>query len=196
MTGQFVSTSNQTRFVLPYRPNKARFQIVRGSGFTVRPETLIDPTAYVWETDNIVLVPGLETAGPVVIGESYVFSFEFSTQFMRNQKGEAITTGRTTLRTFSLAFSKTAYFKTSVAPYGVNPNVQEILPAKTGQFTSKTLGAQHFRLNSPSYSTGTHRFQVYGQNVTTRIKVINDTYAAFTFSGAEWEANYYNRSRT
>lgn len=195
VTGQFVSTSNQTRFVLPYRPNKDRFQMVRGSGFTARPETLIDPSTYVWEMDNIVLVPGLETAGPVVIGEGYVFSFEFSTQFMRTQRGEAITTGRTTLRTFSLSFSNTAYFKTSVAPYGVNPNVQEVLPAKTAQFTSKTLGAQHFRLNTPSYSTGTHRFQVYGQNVTTRIRVINDTYAASTFIGAEWEANYYNRAR-
>ena len=28
------------------------------------------------------------------------------------------------------------------------------------------------------------------------IRIVNDTYAASTFVAAEWEANYYNRSRT
>lgn len=196
VTGLYQPTPNTTQFVLPYRPVKARFQIIRGNAFMARPETLIDPSTYVWITDNIVEVPASEIAGPVIVGEGYEFSFEFSTQFMRTQRGEAITTGRTTLRTFTVSFVQTAYFKTSVAPYGTNPNVEEILPAKLSQFTGKTLGASSFRLNSPTYATGTHRFQVYGQNTTTRIRIVNDTYAASTFIGAEWEANYYNRSRT
>lgn len=167
-----------------------------GLRITARPETLIDPSTYVWITDNIVEVPASEIAGPVVVGESYEFAFEFSTQYVRTQRGEGITTGRTTLRTFTVSFVETAYFKTSVAPYGVNPNVEEILPAKLSQFTGKTLGAASFRLNAPTYATGTHRFQVYGQNTTTRIRIVNDTYASSTFVAAEWEANYYNRSRT
>lgn len=130
-----------------------------------------------------------------MIGEGYEFAFEFSTQYMRTQRGEAITTGRTTLRTFSVNFVDTAYFKTSVAPYGFNPNVEEILPAKLSQFSGKTLGAASFRLNAPAYATGTHRFQVYGQNTTTRIRIANDTHVASTFVAAEWEANYYNRAR-
>lgn len=131
-----------------------------------------------------------------MVGEAYEFAFEFSTQYMRNQRGEAITTGRTTLRTFTVSFADTAYFKTSVAPYGINPIIEEILPAKLSQFSGKTLGADSFRLNAPTYATGTHRFQVYGQNTTTRIRIVNDTYAASTILAAEWEANYYNRSRT
>ncbi|MCK6103331.1 hypothetical protein KZX42_02910 [Brevundimonas sp. EYE_349] len=196
VTGEYQQTTNMTQFILPYRPAKDRFEIVRGDAFTTRPQTLIDPSTYVWITDNIVEVPASEIAGPVVIGEGYEFSFEFSTQYMRTQRGEAITTGRTTLRTFSVNFVDTAYFKTSVAPYGFNPNVEEILPAKLSQFSGKTLGAASFRLNAPAYATGTHRFQVYGQNTTTRIRIVNDTYAASTFVAAEWEANYYNRSRT
>ena len=195
VTGTYQPTPNTTQFILPYRPVKARFQIVRGNTFTARPETLIDPTTYVWITDNIVEVPANEIAGPVVIGEAYEFAFEFSTQYMRNQRGEAITTGRTTLRTFTVSFADTAYFKTSVAPYGINPIIEEILPAKLSQFSGKTLGADSFRLNAPTYATGTHRFQVYGQNTTTRIRIVNDTYAASTILAAEWEANYYNRAR-
>lgn len=196
VTGTYQATPNTTQFILPYKPVKARFQMVRGNAFAGRPETLIDPSTYVWITDNIVEVPASEIAGPVVIGEGYEFAFEFSTQYMRTQRGEAITTGRTTLRTFTLNFVDTAYFKTSVAPYGVNPNVEEILPSKLSQFTGKTLGAASFRLNTPAYATGSHRFQVYGQNTATRIRIVNDTYAASTFVAAEWEANYYNRSRT
>ncbi|HBV12940.1 MAG TPA: hypothetical protein DEB60_07425 [Brevundimonas sp.] len=194
--GTYHPAEDRSEFVLPYAPNRSTFQIVRGDGFVNRRETLIDPETYQWVASTVVSVPGDERAAKVVIGEGYDFAFEFSTQYVRTQRGEAITTGRTQLRTFTVNFTGTAYFKTEVSPHGFNPTVEEVLPAKLAEFTGKTLGSESLKLNVPAYRTGSYRFQVYGQNTSARIRISNDTHVSSTFVSAEWEAQYHNRSRT
>jgi len=196
VTGTYLPDEDRTEFVLPYAPARAGFQMVRSDGFANRRETLIDPETYRWVAATVVSVPGDEHGAPVIVGESYRLAFEFSTQYVRTQRGEAITTGRTQLRTFTVNYTGTAYFKTEVAPHGFNPTVEEILPAKLAEFTGKSLGSESLKLNVPAYHSGAYRFQVYGQNTTARITISNDTHVGSTFVSAEWEAQYHNRSRT
>lgn len=194
VSGTYLTAENRTQFILPYKPNKDRFRIVRGNAFTTLKESVIDPTTYVWVTDNIVTVPGQETSGPCVIGEGYVFSFELSTLWLRKQDGVAITNGRLQLRTLTISYSKSAFFRTEVAPYGVNPQMEDILPAKLTGTTGRTIGSSDLKLNTPAYHTGQFRFQIAGQNTLARIKFSNDTHVASTFVSAEWEGFYHNRA--
>lgn len=195
ITGEFNTTENRTYFTLPFRPAKDRFQMVRTAGFGGRRETLIDPSTYHWLTDNIVSVPGSEIVAPVIVGEGYVFAFQFSKQFVRRSDGVAVTTGRQVMRSFTVNYADTAYFKTLVAPYGSDDTVDEIVPTKLSDMTGRTIGAGYFKLNTPSYGTGAYRFMVFGQNHLARIRIENDTPFASTFISAEWEATYNNRAR-
>lgn len=197
VSGIYQPAADRTEFALPYGADRPTFRIVRGDGFGPRRETLIDPTTYIWINDRTVAVPGIET-GEVVIGQNYLFEFEFSTFYVRNQRGEAITTGRTQIRTLALSYDRTAYFKTIVRPHGTatDPTVEEIIPAKLAEFTGKVIGSESLRLNEPAYHTGTYRFQVLGRNTAAIIRVINDTHVGSTFVGAEWEATYHNRARS
>lgn len=196
VTGVYSSVADRTEFTLPYVPHRPSFRLVRGDGFGGQCETLIDPTQYQWTDTNVVTVPGQHHQAAVVGGANYSFEFQFSAQFVRNQRGEAITTGRTQLRTFSISYSATAYFKTIVSPHGLDETVEEILPSRLAEFTGKVLGADSLKLNRPAYHTGTYRFQVWGQNTTAIIRIVNDTHVASTFVSAEWEAQYHNRARS
>lgn len=195
VTGEYNTTENRTHFVLPFRPVRDRFQMVRSKGFGDRQETVIDPSTYQWLTDNIVTVPGSEIAAPVIVGEGYKFSFQFSKQYVRRSDGVAVTSGRTVLRSFFLNYADTAFFRTLVAPYGQDDTVDEIVPSKLADMTGRTIGAGYFKLNTPTYGTGEYRFMVFGQNKFARIVIENDTPFASTFISAEWEATYNNRAR-
>lgn len=195
--GAFNAQTQRTTFVLPYAPRKGRFRLVRGNAFTNRPMSAIDPTGYVWANDREVSVPGDETAGPVVIGEQYTFRFQFSRIYARRSDGSAITTGRLQLRTITVNYRETGYFKTVVSPYGDAgpPEVVEVLPAKVAEFTGKVLGSADLILNRPSFAEGSYSFQVYGHADAASIVIENDSHVGSTFVSAEWEAFYWNRAR-
>src|SRR3546814_13815894 len=87
----------------------------------------MDPAQYGWEGDETVLVLGQET-GQATAGEAYTMHIQFSRQFPADYQGRALTTGRLQLRTFTVYFSGTAFFRTEVSPYGAAtaPNIEEI----------------------------------------------------------------------
>ncbi|WP_406853360.1 hypothetical protein WEU32_06900 [Brevundimonas sp. BH3] len=197
VTGEYDPVQDKTYFSLSYLPLQSRFKIVKGDGFADTRETLIDPQLYEWDMPNRVAVVGQHQQHPCVVGENYTMQFEFSTQYVRNARGEAMKTGRTQLRTFEISYRDTGYFKTIVDPHGLNnPSSEEIVTGLLSQFTGKTVGQAHFKLNTPAYSTGTHSFAVLGQNTSAKIKIENDSHVSSVFVSAEWEANYHNRSRS
>jgi hypothetical protein len=193
--GELSEAAQRTHFVVPFKPNRDCFRMVRTNAFTGRAETLIDPINYEWVSDTEVRVPNSEIAGPVIVGEAYEFEMVFSKPFVRNGRGEAITSGRTQLRSFTVNYTGSAYFKVAVSPYGTDENVEDIIPAKLSEMTGRTLGAASLKLNEPAYHTGSYRFLVMGQNTAARIRLVNDSHVGSTFVSAEWEALYYNRAR-
>jgi hypothetical protein len=195
VTGTYDPVKDRTTFVLPYSANPDTFQMVRPKTHPSRPGSLIDPSGQLWEGPDHVSVPGNET-GVATGGERYLMRLTFSRQFPQDYQGRPLTTGRLQLRTFTLYYTGTAFFRTEVAPYGdaMAPDVQDVVPAKLAEFTGMVVGANDLRLNRPVFHTGAYSFQVYGDAAQARISLTNDTHVASTFVSAEWEGFYFNRA--
>jgi hypothetical protein len=194
VTGSYFDVSDTTTFVLPFVPDPSKLQLIRTASHPTAPGSLIDPAQYVWVDARTVRVPGNVTQ--VTAGESYRQSLTFSRQFPQDYQGRAVTTGRLQLRTFTINFANTAFFRTEVAPYGtaMDPEVEEIVPALLSQFTGKIVGAESLKLNAPAFFTGDYSFQVYGDAEQCSITLSNDTHLGATFVSAEWEGFYFNRA--
>lgn len=193
VTGTYDALNDLTVFQVPYTFTNASLRVVQG-GSMATPEALFDPSQYTFLGSNQVTVPGDHSGSPALIGLKYAFEYEFSPQFATTDSG-AILSGRTILRSMTLRYTDSAYFKTEVSPYGNNPMVESVVPAKLAEFTGKTLGEASFILNQPVYGTGDYTFQVYGEAETARVKLLNDSHVASTFQSAEIEITYHNRAR-
>ncbi|MGY6517465.1 MAG: phage nozzle protein [Lysobacteraceae bacterium] len=196
ISGSYNDADDSTTFALPYtltEGEQSRFRMVYGDWSPQR-GGLVDPSQYQFLPGSLVKVPG-RVDGEVHCGIQYEFRYVFSEQFlMANDR--AITTGRLMLRTFVLYFTRSGFFRTEVAPYGTNPDVETIIPAGLSSFTGKTIGDQHLVLNAPSFSTGRYVFQVHGDSRAAKVALTNDSHVQASFQSAEWEALYHNRART
>jgi hypothetical protein len=195
LTGVYDPVADRTTFSLPYGTQQDTFRIVRGKTHPTRPGSLVDPSGYQWLADTEVSVPGNETV-PATVGSAYLMRFQFSRQFPQDYQGRALTTGRLQLRTFTVYFVDTAFFRTEVSPYGlaVAADVEEIVPAKIADFTGKVVGSADLVLNKPAFHTGSYSFQVYGDASQATVALTNDTHVGSTFVSAEWEGFYFNRA--
>jgi hypothetical protein len=115
VTGTYFPEFDRTEFVLPYQTDTARFQLIRPKTHPTRPGSLIDPSRFIWGTPGRVYVPGNES-GLATAGETYLFRFTFSRQFPQDYQGRPLTTGRLQLRTFTVYYSGTAFFRRSGRP--------------------------------------------------------------------------------
>jgi hypothetical protein len=200
VNGTWLSVEGKTQFVLPYdlpvadRPN---FRIVRGAGFTSAKGALIsiDSAAYQWVDAHTVKVVG-NFAGNCFCGLRFESRYTFSKRYLTNADGVAITSGDLTLIGYTLSFKDAAYFRTEVAPYGISPDIEEIIPSRMSEFDGKTLGAAFLALGAPVFSKGKYYFQVHGEADVATVSLVNDSPYASTFTQAEWEADYTFISKT
>lgn len=198
VSGTWLEVEGMTEFVLPYpmaESDRSRLRIVRGASFNGARGALIDTTQYTWTAPNVVKVTGRFDAGPCFVGVAYTFRYTFSEQFLRNSQGVPITTGRLQLRTWTVYYTDTAFFRTEVAPYGVNPEVEAIVPAKLAEFSGKTLGDLSLVIGEPAFHEGAYSFQVYGNSDVAKVTLVNDSHLGANFQAAEWEGFYQNRAR-
>jgi hypothetical protein len=194
VTGTYQSADNTTLFDLPYTYNQAAVQLVSADGAT--PGALSDPTKYQFYAPTQLKVPG-NVAGTFWVGEAYTFSYQFSQQFMPNQKGDGVLSGRLTLRNWTVDYVDTAYFQSKVDSYGNGqPETLSFITADMAAYTGLTLGETALQLGTPTFGNGQFSFGVFGQSTEATITLLNDTPYSCTFVSAEWEADYVNRSRT
>lgn len=213
--GVYSAPNDRTSFTLPYpvpAAEQENFKIIRGlntgpyvpwheSGTYVPPGgeesregSQIDTGRYVWISETEVQVLGNESAGDHFFGSTYTSEWELSEQFVMNQD-VAITTGRLQIRTFTVYFTDTAYFKVKIDPYGIDPAIQEFVPAGGAIFAGKTLGLASLTLGNPVFRTDRATFQIYGNSKIAKVSLINDTHTPSNFQSAEWEGFYFNRAR-
>jgi hypothetical protein len=124
-------------------------------------------------------------------GLAYESRYTFSKQFMLNGRGEAVLSGRLQLKTFSVYFTDTGYFRAEIKPYGENSQTVMVreYPANLGSVIgSGAIGA-------PSFQDGKATFAVQANAREAEISLVNDSYLGFTFHSAEWEGSYFNRAR-
>jgi len=195
VTGTYSAGPDYTEFVIPYDvQDQANFKLVKGAAFTDAKGQLLDTTAYTWVDDTHVRVPDDQTAGVVWMGQNYDMEYTFSEQFVRNGE-KAVTTGRFQLRTFTLYFHDTAFFNTSVAPYGNDPLVEDVVPASLSDFTGKNLGEASLVTGEPVFHTGQYAFQIYGNSRVAVVKLTSPTHVQSKFDQAEVEGFYTNRAQ-
>lgn len=195
--GIYYPQEDVTAFDLPYNvigADKDHFQIVLGDSFGGREGSLLDPTQYDWIYDDRLRVPGRYDNGTVYAGYKYTHRNKFSQQFIK-RNDTAVTTGRLQLRTFTLYYTDTAFFKTVVSPYGQGAQPEAIIPAKLAEFTGKTLGQDDLIIGAPVLDSGSYSFQIYGDSKQATVELLNDTHVPANFSSAEWEGFYHNRAR-
>jgi hypothetical protein len=191
-TGTYLSEGGYTIFNLPYSPNQEAFQLIQASDGAT-PGALNQSTITFTEA-NQCTIPG-NVAGTYYCGEKYTFTYQFSEQFMPNQNNVAVLSGRLTLRNWTVYYNNTACFNVSVDPYGNgDPSVLTYIPSQSSAFDGLTLGESN--IGAPVFTSGSFTFGVFGQSTEAIIQLTNDTPYQSTFTEAEWEADYTNRSRT
>lgn len=199
LTGVYLPLTDQTEFTLPYNvielSRRPGLRVIRGASFVGQAGALIDTTGYTWVNETTFRVAGNHSAGPCIVGFAYTFRYTFSQQFITDSRGSPVTTGRLQLRTITLYFTDTAFFRVEVAPYGGAPDVAAVVPSQLADFTGKTVGDAALTLGSPSFASGDYSFQVYGDAEQAVVSVVNDSHLAANFQSAQWEGFYQNRTR-
>lgn len=198
VTGTWLEVEGKTEFVLPYpveEAHRSRFRLVRGAAFIGASGALVDPSQYTWVNDYTVKVTGNFGGRACFAGMAYTMRYTFSEQMVRNSQNQAVTTGRLQLRTWTVYYTDTAFFRTEVAPYGGAPEVEAVVPAKMAEFSGKTLGDLSLQIGEPAFHTGSYSFQVYGNSTVAKVSLVNDSHLASNFQSAEWEGFYQNRAR-
>ncbi len=195
LNGIYEPVTGRTYYTLPYSANQAKIRVIRDKFHPTAPGSLVNPATYQWTSPTTFSVLG-QGIGDVTVGELYEQYFEFSRQFPQDYQQRPISTGRLQLRTFTVYFDNTGFFRTLVSPYGnaTEPQVEEVIPAKIADFTGKVVGSSDLMLSRPSFQTGSYSFQVYGDAAQCVIALSNDTHVGATFVSAEWEGLYFNRA--
>lgn len=195
VTGTYLSGSDTTTFTLPYVPSDAAtFALVCSNEAPIgKREARINPED-ITVSGTTVTVNGDYSGYSVYAGSLYNMRYRFSPQFLVDNQG-SILSGRTILRGVTVYFTDTAYFRTSVDPYGVDAEEIEIVPSKLAEWTGKTIGDEALIIGEPSYKSGDYTFQVYGEADTALVELSNNSHVASTFQSAELELTYVNRAR-
>lgn len=191
VTGVYNAGTNLTTFTLPYAlPTAARgnFRVVLGSAFPEALGGLVTPT---WLSTTQFTVPGNYSAGPVVVGLNYTMRHVFSRQYPQNGKGEAIHTGRLQLKTMTVFYTDSAYFRAEIRPYGPSGDT-----LYTAEFPTRILSVEGLsQVGQPSFATGRAIIPIQANAAEAEIALVNDFHLGCCFHSAEWEGAYHNRAR-
>lgn len=194
ITGTYNAGTNKTTFNLPYDVDLANdLQLVMGSG-SGNAGALVDPGLYNRPNTFTLEVTGDYSAGSYWVGEPYEMRYRFSPQYHRDQFGAALQ-GDLRLRTMTLSFTDTAFFKVRVQPLARAANDLEVVPEFLSEFTGKTVGAATLIVGRPNFETSEMRFTVSSDARTVLIELLNDSHLGCHFERAEWEGNFVSRNR-
>lgn len=199
LVGTYDPDTNETTWVLPYSDPSLAFTVVEGA----RGNQILG--AYK-PADNIIKARGDYSDRPCHIGKNYTMRFRFSKFYLRDTNGVALTQGRLQIRTLTLTFTDTGYFRlegTSQRPATVRHEMnggyyyEQELPVEGRSFkavhTGVMLGVS--TIGSPSIISGERRFPVMSNAVTAQIDLVNDSYLPSHIQTAAFEGLWTSRSQ-
>lgn len=184
LTGTYDSVADKTTWTLPYS-DSGSMQAVLSGDFPGRKGEIITTTR---PSNTTIEATGNYSTGQVYVGRVYEQRLQFSTQYLREIRGDnevSVVDGRLQLRTMSITYAQTGYFRAEVSKAGREP--------ASYVFTGKVLGS--YVLGTPPVRDGTFRFSVGGRNLDTTITLINDSPYPSRFLSADWEALYTARAK-
>lgn len=182
-TRVFDAVTGLTTFTLPY-PTPATAQFVQSDqnaprGFLLN-TTRISSTSFTAIGDYTGA-----NYDNAVIGRNFSFRYEYSPFFLKEDKGQgsvAIQDGRVSIRYLSVQYEDTAQFSARVTNRGRTPYEYT--------FSGRNLGSQNNILGGLSLDDGEFKFPVMGENIYTKIELLNDTPFHCTFTGTEWTGQW------
>lgn len=198
LQGGYNAVNNVTIFDFPFAvpaSERSLWQVVRGPNAASGAGGLVDPATYRWIDQYTMTVPGNVSSGVSFVGVQYESKWTFSRWYQKNSQGNPDLSGRLQVRTVTLSYTRSGYFATEVAPYGVSPEVQAVVPSHLGQFTGLTLGNSELLVGVPTFTDGEYSFQVYGDAQDAVISIINDSHLGSWFTSAEVELFWQKRAQ-
>lgn len=140
--------------------------------------------------DDTVRIPGDARDLVLTVGIPYSFLYEFSTPYLKQNKGASagvtVLDGRLQMRYLSIEYHNTAFFTTKVRLPG--------RPDYNNTFNGRVIGSEQTTLGQATFLTGTFRMPLMGKNTELRFWLLNDSPFPSTFGSAEWQAMYSPRS--
>lgn len=190
VTGTYNSTTNLTTFSLPYETEDTVQAVVRDNGSI--PSGFYESQLFSCTkngANTAITITGDVSAVPLIIGTQYSFEYEFSEIILKQAAGQGgerpLTGGRLQLRTMSLVFDRTGYFRVEVTPlYG---------DTYTYKFTPKILSS--YVSGSFELQAGEFRFPIAAKSDQVTIRVINDSPYPSRLLSATWEGEFVMRTR-
>lgn len=140
--------------------------------------------------NGTITVRGDLTGAQFFVGELYDMSYEFSTQYLKEQPpggGMAVIAGpKLQLRTWTMLFDKSSSFSIKVTPRGRDTQVYP--------YTGFELGDQDISLGELALRTSKFRVPVMAQNIEAKIEVVSSSPLPCRLQSAEWEGWYHTRA--
>ncbi len=185
----YSAGSHTTTYTLPYDILGTMQVVSRANGSNV-PGLLGDTVAAVPGTNTIEIV-GDTSAEDVWIGRQYNLNYTFSEPVIKQEaKGGgqvAVMSAHIMLRTWSISYDSTGYFKVTVTPSYRDPYVYE--------FTGRILGSGNNVLGEVAIENGVFRVPVQSKSDTVDIVISSDSFLPCQLQSVEWEALYTIRSQ-
>lgn len=173
---------------LGYTPSGSTYMTVAHGGTGVKAGQL----SSVEIADGVVRIKGDFTKSKLSFGRKYTWRYTLSPLVIRTPAPgggmKAETQGRTQVRTMSLSYAETGYFRAIVTPEARDPY--------TYTFGGKLLGTPSAEIGSLSMPTGTWQFPVMSRNTTVKITLESDMPLPVAILSAEWESFYAKRSQS
>lgn len=177
----YNSTTNTSTWVFPYATSETMQLVVRnGAVAPFKVGQLVkltrsggSPSATFTATGNFVGVP-------YIAGVQYAFEYTMG-EIVPKQKSQSgskpMTGARLQLRTVTLVYSDTGYFRVEVTP--------QFRDTYTYVFTPKTLG--QYPVGTMNLESGEFSFPVASKSDQVEIKIINDSHLPCKFTSASWD---------
>lgn len=139
----------------------------------------------------------LSASVPIWVGIPYEFKYRISEPVVRLKQNEAATTsGRIQLRTMSVNYADSGYFRVQIKPQGHDVTVAGVTmrDVATHTFNGRIVGAAANVTDTTPILSGTFRFPVYSISTGVQVEITSSEWMPCSFQGGEWEAQYYTRS--
>ena len=140
--------------------------------------------------NGTLTVRGDLTGAEFFVGELYDMTYEFSTQYLKEQPpggGMAVIAGpKLQLRTWTMLFDKSSSFSIKVTPRGRD--------TQTYPYTGFEIGDQEVSLSELALRTSKFRVPVMAQNIDAKIEVVSSSPLPCRLQSAEWEGWYHTRA--
>ena len=140
----------------------------------------------------------LSSSNPLWAGTRYDFLYRFSEPVVRVQEGQAATTaGRIQLRTMSVNYANTGFFKVIIKPQGhdVTDGSTAVRSTNTHTMNGRLVSQKENQTDKSPIVSGTFRFPVYSVSTGVQVEIQSDNHLPCSFQGGEWEAQFHRRTR-